>query len=144
MKHWVSCLIYYIYGTTEVSVHQWITSLLWKPTFWWKRKIKQSVVKWIESNCAFLIINFIFLILWSFHHYSLLYIIIIIFFTLDFFRYTRAYRTRLPGRICFCELNIFDLWYPPQNTKGLSIGLLNVNMKNFFFPVYKPVSCWIW
>ena len=38
--HW--CLynkhIYYIYGTTEDSVHLEITSLFWKPTFGCKKK----------------------------------------------------------------------------------------------------------
>ena len=58
-----------------------------------KRKIKQSVVKWYEPNCAFQIINFYlsYPLLLFFVHYSLLYLIVLLFFTLDFFRYARAY-----------------------------------------------------
>ena len=62
-----------------------------------KRKIKQSVVKWYEPNCALQIINFYlsYPLLLFFVHYSLLYLIVLLFFTLDFFRY--AQRTVITG-----------------------------------------------
>ena len=50
-----------------------------------RKKIKQSVVKWYEPNCPFKMINFyvsypLFLSCFFFFHYSLLYLIVILFF----------------------------------------------------------------
>ena len=63
-----------------------------------KKKKKNQTVRcemiWAElPNYAFQIINFYlsYPLLLFFVHYSLLYLIVLLFFTLDFFRYARAY-----------------------------------------------------